>query len=457
LYAYEEAARHFVDALEISSIEDDVGRCEVLLGLGRVRSLAGGTLDADRLWQVPARARDAYLEAFKCAERSGNHEQLAEAALGVGERYFEMTYSDSNHLEFLEKALRQVSSVSARAMLLAKLAANHAFPHENAKASERAELAIRMARGLGNEHLLFAVLLARHVTLLDIEFLDERLRIGDELGALAPGRQEFAAEYRLWRMYDFLELGDIGGARREQARLDEIARSLGQPLYRSIAAGAQSLLAELDGDLAEAERASETSREHAASARTLDATSAWAGQVYRRWLLERDPDRLKDLMADVEALVAGGGHKLGWRSALAMLRLELGDEQGARALYDVDMRHRPRGMFRLAHTAWLGELAARFGDTAGAKLLYDELLPYRHRNVVVSYCSFWGPVDGFLGRLAHTLGRNEEATAHTGFALQRAREMRAPLLVEQLETALKRLGARQPSNRRAWAHHGPRR
>jgi DNA-binding SARP family transcriptional activator len=443
-YAYEEAARHFLDALELSSADDDAGRCEILLGLGRVRSLAGGTLDADRLWQVPARARDAYLEAFKCAERSGNAAQLAEAALGVGERYFEMTYSDSDHLHLLERALETVQSDAARAMLLARLAANRGFPHESVEADERAEQAVEIARRLGNQHLLFAVLLARHVTLLDPSHLPDRLAIDDELTSLAPARPEFVAEQCNHRMYDLLELGDIDGARKVHGQLAELARSLGQPLYLSIVAGARGLFAELDGDLAEAERCTEESRRHAASASTLDATSAWAGQVYRRRLLEGDPDRLRELATEAEELVRAGGHKLGWRSGLGVLRFELGDTQTARRLYELERVPLPRGMFRLSHAVGLAQLAGRLEDPDGAKTLYDDLWPDRRRNVVVSYCSFWGSVEGVLGELATTFGDLDLAVAHTGRALQRAREMRAPRLAEDLERRLERLSASSP-------------
>jgi DNA-binding SARP family transcriptional activator len=456
-YAYEEAARHFVDALELSSPGDDAGRCQILLGLGRVRSLAGGTLDADRLWQIPARARDAYLEAFRCAERSGNAAQLAEAALGVGERYFEMTYSDSDHLHLLERALETVDSDSARAMLLARLAANRGFPHESAEADERAQQAESIARRLGKPHLLFAVLLARHVTLSDVEHLPERLAIADELSSLAPPRPEFAAELCNHRMYNLLELGDIDGARAAHEQLADIARSLGQPLYLSIVAGARGLFAELDGDLAGAERCAEESRRHSASARMLDATSAWAGQVYRRRLIEHDPARMSELAVEVEELVRGGGHKLGWRCGLGVLRFELGDVDTARRLYELDRRHYrlderrlPRGMFRLSHAVGLAQLARRLQDANGARRLYEDLWPVRERNIVVSYCSFWGSVEGFLGQLAATFGDLELAAAHTDRALQRARELGAPLLADELEDRLERLSA---SSRR-WSAPG---
>ena len=57
LYAYEEAERHFVDALELSDAGDATGRCDVLLALS-VRQ-KGATVDG------AATARDAFLDAFR--------------------------------------------------------------------------------------------------------------------------------------------------------------------------------------------------------------------------------------------------------------------------------------------------------------------------------------------------------------------------------------------------------
>ena len=429
LYAYEEAARHFVDALELSDAGDATGRCDVLLALGRVRAQKGATMDG------AATARDAFLDAFACAERAGDAERLARAAYGVGERYFEMAYSDAKHLDLLEKALVALGPRPGplRARLLSRLAENLAYPHEHERAHELAEEALAIARELGDERLLFAVLLARHVTLLDIRHLDLRLGIDAELASLAAG-QELMADNHYWRMYDLLEVGDIESARRQYAQLDELATRLGQPLYRSIAAGARGLFAELDGKLTVAESYAQESLRQADSARTLDAKSMWAGQVFRRRLRR---GRVGKLTLVVEQLAASGGHTLGWRAGLGVLRFDAGDTDGARRIYGEELRRGPaalpRGMFWLTRMATLSELCARLGEAADAEKLYEQLIQHRDRNVVVAYSSFWGPVEGVLGVLARTYGDEAAAQAHFEAAVRRTREMEAPLLTEELE------------------------
>jgi DNA-binding SARP family transcriptional activator/tetratricopeptide (TPR) repeat protein len=445
LYAYEEAARHLVDALALSDPADAAGRCDVLLALGRVRSQAGATVDDT------ATARDAFLDAFACAERAGDPERLARAAYGVGERYFEMTYSDSNHLDLLEKALAALGPEGGRlrARLLSRLAENLGFPDEHERARELADQALALARELGDERLLFAVLLARHVTLLDVRHLDERLAIHAELASLTAGH-ELMADHHHWRMYDLLERGDLAAAREQHAQLEELAARLRQPLYRSIAAGARGLFAELDGKLTVAERCARESLRYAGNARTLDAMSAWAGQEFRRRVRR---GRLGTLTRVVEQLAFAGGHKLGWRSALGLLRFDAGDTAGARRIYREELAGGPaalpRGMFWLTRVTGLSELCARLGEAADALALYEQLLPHRHRNVVVAYCSFWGPVEGVLGLLARTYGDDAAADAHMDLALQQAREMGATLLAQDLEARRSGLLERPPASGRA--------
>lgn len=54
-----------------------------------------------------------------------------------------------------------------------------------------------------------------------------------------------------------------------------------------------------------------------------------------------------------------------------------------------------------------------------APLPRSPVLAHASRNVVVTYCSFWGPVDGYLGLLAEAFGHNARAKRHTETALER--------------------------------------
>lgn len=433
LFAYEEAAEDLRRAYDLCDPDDEAGRCDILLELGRVQWHMGDD-----------EARTSFLDAAGSAERRGDADQLARAAIGFGERYFENTYLGSSlYRDLLERALAAIPRAdSPRAVvLLSRLAVNLAFPTEDERAHVLANEAVAMARRLGDERTLVPALIARHITLLDVRHIDQRLALGEELQSVAGGHEELAAEGHSWRMYDLLGIGDLEAARREHAELERIAEKLGQPLLRSLASGARGLWAELAGDDEQAERWANESLRQAKLAHTGDAESSWGSQMFA---LRRRQGRAGELAPLAEAVVAAGGGTLGWRSALGVLRLETGDNAGAWALYEEEMAGGPaalpRGMFWLTRMALLSELCAGVGDPGGAEQLYAELLPHALCNVVVSYCSVWGPVDGYLALLADAFGDKSLARRHLDAALDRAAAMGATAIVGELER--RRVGAR---------------
>ncbi len=426
VFAYEEATGHFRNALELFVNDDDErGRCEALLGLGRVQWHAGDD-----------GARDTFQEAARSAELRGAADQLSRAALGLGERYFEVTYLGVRYRDLLEKAIAALGYEDSPqlALLLSRLAVNLGFPNESERALELAADAVAMARRLADEELIAAVLLARHVTLLDVRHLEQRLELTDELRTLAGGHHELAAELHHWRFFDLLGVGAIDDARAEMAALEELAARLGQPLFRALAEGARGLWAELEGDIALSERCADESLRQARLAHTQDAVSSWASQLYA---LRRRQNRVGELEPFIERLARSGGDQLGWLSALGLLRFETGDVEEARRIYEEELKlgpgGLPRGMFWLVRVSLLSELCAKLGDVERAEALYAELVPHAARNVVVAYCSFWGPVDGYLALLAQTAGDDELAARHARSALERTRAIDAPLLTEELE------------------------
>jgi DNA-binding SARP family transcriptional activator len=428
MFAYDEAVGHFRRALELFDDGcDETQRCDLLLELGRVEWHAGGE-----------GARQTFLKAADSAARRSDAEQLAEAAVGVGERFFEVTYLGNPYRKLLETALSAIGPGDCRwrVLLLSRLATNLSFPHDKAEAHACAEEAVAIARRLADDRLLIPALLGRHVTLLDVRYLDERLAVSEQLASLAGEHQELTAERHYVRMYDLLGVGDLEGARREAAALQALAGVLGQPLLRSLALGTRSLWAELEGDIELAEQCTEDFRGQAELARTRDAKSSWASQLFamRRRVGRR---ALEALEPDVEELAGSGGAQIGWKSALGVLRCEIGDVKGGRRIFEEEMSEGaaglPRGMFWLTRIALLSELSAMLGDELRARDLYAALAPHAARNVVVAYCSFWGPVDTYLAQLAQTFGDEAAAAGHARAALARTRAMNAPLLTEDLQ------------------------
>ncbi|MDA0182197.1 AAA family ATPase [Solirubrobacter phytolaccae] len=427
-FAYDEAASHFRVALRLADPLDASGRCDVQLALGRVQWHAGDD-----------GARATFREAAESALERGAATQLARAALGLGERYFEVTYLGTRYRELLETALVMIGPEPRpeRALLLSRLATTLGFPSETPRSIALADQAVAMARELGDERLLAAVLMAAHVTLLDVRHIPRRLEIERTLQALALEHRELLAERHQWHMYDLLHVGAIDAARAEHAGLLRLSGELGQPLFRSLAEGARGLWAELAGDLEQADRHAEASLLAAREAHTGDAVSSWASQLFA---MRRVQGRVGELTHVVERLVAKGGYQLGWRSALGVLYLDTGNLAGARRCFEEEVGEGvhaiPRGMFWLTRTTLLGELCAGLGEADVARALYAELLPFRAYNVVVAYCSLLGPVEGYLGLLAGAMGDAPRAAEHTRAALTRVRAMPAPVLERVLAARL---------------------
>src|SRR5207253_3545438 len=75
----------------------------------------------------------------------------------------------------------------------------------------------------------------------------------------------------------------------------------------------------------------------------------------------------------------------------------------------------------------LARVCILVGDRGRAELLYEMLLPYAGRIVIVGppVADCFGPVDGFLGELAATVGRADAAIAHFEAALRQTLGMGA--------------------------------
>ena len=441
--AYEEAGAHYRAALEVLE-ESDSGeekrRCDVLLALGRVQWQAGDP-----------EAREAFWAVARSAKQRHDAEQLACAALGIGERYWEANVADVEYRRLLEEVLEALSDDKAalRARVMGRLAENLHFQGEEDRAAALSREAVETARGAGNRDALVTALMCRHVTLLHIEHLDERLELMQEARALSAGHRELAAEGRQWHLYDLFELGDFETARREQVELERLAHELRQPLFHHLAVGWQSVWAQLAGDTERAEQLAYESLEHGKRARTLAADSTLAGALFQ---LRREQGRFEELLPLIDSVINKGVAVPIWRSARSLVYLEIGEEARARDEYERFARDEfanvPRDFLWLSAATLLADTCAGLEDAAGATILYEQLRPYAHRNAQISFVSWRGPVAYFLGLLATTLGDRATAGAHFEAALERSRSAGAPVITARTQLAYARLLRGGPADAR---------
>ena len=124
---------------------------------------------------------------------------------------------------------------------------------------------------------------------------------------------------------------------------------------------------------------------------------------------------------------------MSWRSTLPFILVEAGEPERARVAYEAvaadDFAALPGSLFRLTGLICLAEACAALGDAAGAESLSARLEPHADRLVQTGFSGCWGSVRRFLGLLAATAGRPDEARAHFEAALARHEELEAPGLV----------------------------
>jgi DNA-binding SARP family transcriptional activator len=426
--AYEESAAHYRRALEALELDpDEVLRCDVLLALGRVQWQAG-----------EAAALETYLEAADSARRRGDAQQLAGAALGLGERYWEARAVDEQYQELLAEALETLSTQDSkpRARLMARMAENQHFTAEQLYGTQLSLEALEMARRLGDVDTLVRALMGRHVTLLHVEHLDERLRLIDEVLALVEGHRPLTAEAHQWRLYDLWELGDVAQAHRDHARLTELARELRQPLLGHLALGWQSTFAHLAGEVAEAERLAGRSYEFADRAQVSSATSALAALLFT---LRRQQGRIAELLPTMQSLEGSGSGSSAWEAALALAELETGDLRQGRERYERlagrDFAAIPRDWYWSLTAALLAEICVALRDVDRAARLYTLLEPFAERFVQVIFTASWGSVQRYLGLLAGVMDRFDIAEHHFQAALDGNTRMGAVLMTAETQCA----------------------
>jgi tetratricopeptide (TPR) repeat protein len=142
-----------------------------------------------------------------------------------------------------------------------------------------------------------------------------------------------------------------------------------------------------------------------------------------------------------------------FRCFIPLLELELGREHEARRAFDeladAEFAALPRDSEWLFCLALLGEVAAHLHDHDRAALLYRLLAPYARVNAMAAGEVALGPVARYLGILAATTSRWDEAAGHFEGAIAMNAKMgaRPALAYTQQDYARMLLARDQPGDR----------
>lgn len=420
-FAYEEAAgyhQRVLDGLDLSPAE----RCDTLLALGEASSRAG---DTDR-------ARAAFHQAAELAQQMGSPERLETAAIGYARRFVEEPgVVDEDLVQLLERALAAGEGTDGltRVRLLGHLCGALYYADARERIDELSSAALAMAERLGEPEALAYAHAARRRALWRPEHLDERFAASRAIveHAETAGNLELALQGHGWLVVDLLEAGDVAGVGEQIDAFERGAAGLRQPLYEWNVRVWRAMRAAMKGELDRAEQLSQEALAAGQRAESLTAPHYFAVQLFS---LRRDQGRLGELQAAAEEFVRRFPAIPSWRGALAMVHAESGDLDAAREQFDLmagrDFTDLPLDGNWLIGVTLASEVCSQLGDARRAAVLSRLLQPYENALVVVALAAVcYGPAARFLGLLASTEGRLEDAARHFEAAIERSAAIEA--------------------------------
>jgi predicted ATPase len=417
LLAYEEAVNHYERALQVLEQQkpNEKRRCELLLSLG------------DALWRAgeSPQALDTFVQAAQVAQALGAADLLARAALGLGNVRAETGVVDDALVGLLDAALTALSGDDSvlRVRVLARLAmALYFSPSAVERRNALSIAALAMAQRVGDRSALAFALLARHFVLWGPGSVEERLALATEVVQLAQeaGDLGVALEGLAWRILALFERGDIATVDQEidsYARQSAKIRLPRNQWYLTLVRSARAFLA---GQFAEGERlATEAASVPGERGEQANALMFFGAQLFT---LRREQGRLGELEPALTGFATQFAALPIWRCSVAAFHCEMGNHEAARREFDSlaaqDFAALLPDANRPPALALLAEACNMLGDVQRAALLYQLLLPYAERNIVVATSAIcYGPAARYLGLLATTLARWEDAARHFADAL----------------------------------------
>jgi DNA-binding SARP family transcriptional activator/tetratricopeptide (TPR) repeat protein len=423
-YAYEEAARHYADALGLLEQQggaDPERVCDLLLCLGEALSRAGDAAAAKRILR----------RAATVAGDNGWDDRLVRAAIAYGGRFaWVRSSTDPALVPLLEQALAVVddSDARSRTRLLARVAAAMRDDPRREPRARMAAQALEIGRQSGDALALAYALEGYGVVTEGFRPAEHDLPLADELIALGTKLGDLERVYtgRDFRLNALWKLADRPGIDVEIETLTALADDLHQPGQQWSAKTETAILALMEGRFAEAEQLIADTLAMGERAERWNATVSARLQLF---VLHRARGRL----AEIEDMISRGVHEyptlIRFRCALAHLYAELGDLASARAAIDDVAARDPTGNHIdpewLFTVSLLPDVYRALDDGQAAAGLYDALVPYEHLYAQAPIEATFGSVARALGVLAATGERFDDAERHFAVAIETERRMRA--------------------------------
>jgi tetratricopeptide (TPR) repeat protein len=322
-----------------------------------------------------------------------------------------------------------VADSPTRAALLALLALELVTDHD-ARVRDRLNAdAVAMARRIGDPRTLALVLtLARAAQWTPTQTASELqadLREAEEI-ADRLNDPPLAGHAAYLGAHAAMNAGDLAEADRLLARLHAVAEQLAQPFMRWIYMLARAKRVVISGPADAAESLAYAALETGRRSGQPDSMLWFLGQIvaarFVAGALDRDNPHLPDLISSPGAAIPATPEIAPARSqplligaGMSAILSEVGRLEDARGHFEFVMRDGlddlPPDYTALTIPVYASVACARLQDTRRALRLYEILEPERERHVTTG-AAWFGTTAHYLGLLAATLDRPDEAQEH---------------------------------------------
>lgn len=403
--AYEESVKFYrmaLDALELYDPADVRRRCELLLGLGEAQCRA-------RLF---ADFRHTFNKAVVLARRLNDGELLARAVLGSGMLLSDPNRSDPMMVKMLEEALVAIGAEHVlRAKLLARLAEEIRWVPARDRAMTLVDEAITIARKHDDPSTLIDALYVKLHLIRRPDNAHERLAVTTDMIEIV---ERYGVEYRAFdalyhRAAVLLELDDIVGYRRDINAIRALPKEL--RLQNIGSEVIESMNALMEGRVADSDMLAERALEIGRVRPNSTSRQIYNSQVF---LIRREQGRIEEAMPARHSARSRSTPYL--KATMVLYACELGRRTEAEEMFEDlasdDFKIVELDFLWFGTMACLAESCAFLGDKASAEVLHRILAPYESRNAAVGLWACYGPIAYYLGLLATTMEKYDEAEKH---------------------------------------------
>ena len=405
-----EAVRLFGDALELLGPGDTKERCEALIGLGEAQQLTG----------EPA-YRATLLEASRIALGMSDARLAVDAALANTRGFMSLIGNlDDERVEAIERTVGLADrSEPRRARLLALQSQELLYERDRTRRQALATEAIALVPTIGDPRERARLLQHAFHGLWSPDMVSVRADLTDDLLAAAREAEdralEFWALYLIWHLS--IETGDFTRAQEVLDHQQELAAALARPTLSWVTSVATAGRALLQGDLGAASQLAKLALAAGNAAGQSDALQIYGEQ---RAMIRGYQGRGGEELIELSRLgVATYPRMAVWSASLAAYEAYFGDPGAASALLceavESRLEHVGWDTLRLVTLAFYADAVSRVPAADAAALIQELLAPWSDQFIWGGACPY-GHVRLWLGVVAATLGRDDEADEHFAFA-----------------------------------------